>query len=332
MGELGMPQAYSRHRFLLQIVPLAAGLVLVCIPILRRRPAVLVTGLVLIFAASRALEEAGTYPTLPARAFYPRLPILERIPRGAPERVVGIGQAFIPNAAAVYGLEDVRGYEAISLHRLIDTFPLWTVAQPVWFNRVDDPQAPFLAFLNVRWVFTPQDHAVPPGWTVIAESDGLRLLENPRALPRAFVPRRVRAEPDPKRRLELLASIRDFSEQGVVEESGGAGDWTDNGTASLRIVAYGAQRLELDVDAAADTLVATSIPAWRGWKAASGSRGLATVGYNHAFVGVRVPRGRHRVVLRFAPDSVRYGLGISAATLLIGLLILWRRRPQGTAP
>ncbi len=60
-----------------------------CIPMLRRRPAVLVTGLVLIFAASRVLEEAGTYPTLPARAFYPRLPILERIPRGAPERVVG---------------------------------------------------------------------------------------------------------------------------------------------------------------------------------------------------------------------------------------------------
>ncbi len=155
---------------------------------------------------------------------------------------------------------------------------------------------------------------------MLAESDGLRLLENPRALPRAFVPRRVRAEPDPARRLALLGSIRDFSEQGVVEESGGAGDWTDNGTASLRIVAYGAQRLELDVDAAADTLVATSIPAWRGWKASSGSRGLATVGYNHAFVGVRVPRGRHRVVLRFAPDSVRYGLGISAATLLIGLL------------
>ena len=104
-------------------------------------------------------------------------------------------------------------------------------------------------------MLTPLDMPSPAGWPVLAESDGMRLLENPLALARVFVPRRVRAEPDPAGRLAILASIRDFAEQGVVEDAGEAGDWTDNGTASVRIAAYGAQRLDLDVDAAADTVL-----------------------------------------------------------------------------
>ena len=89
----------------------------------------------------------------------------------------------------MYGLEDVRGYEAMTLERLTETFPLWCVPQPVWFNRIDDPTKPFLSFLNVRYVIAPVGHSPPPGWNVLAEDGSLRLLENPAALPRAFVPR-----------------------------------------------------------------------------------------------------------------------------------------------
>jgi hypothetical protein len=329
--ELEMPAAYFRSRFLLQVAPVAVGLVL--IPVLRRRPAVLLTALVAIFAATRSLEEAGSYPTLDARAFYPRIPILERIPRGSAERMVAIGQEFIPNAAAVYGLEDVRGYEAISLYRLFDTFPLWTVAQPVWFNRVDDPQAPFLSFLNVRWVLTPLAAAAPPGWPVIAEDDGLRLLENPRVLPRAFVPRRIRAEPDPARRIALLASIQDFGDRGVVTEAGRGEAWIDNGRAEVRISRYGAQTLALTVDAAGEALVATSIPAWPGWKVRLDGQALPTVQYNHAFLAFRVPAGRHDVRLVYRPDAFVAGAAITAATvsLLLGLAVR-ARRARGRRP
>jgi len=332
MGELDMPQEYSRHLFLLQIAPLAAGLVAVLIPILRRHPAVLATGLVLVFAASRVLEEAGAYPTVPARAFYPRLPILEGIPRGAPERMVTIGREFIPNAAGVYGLEDVRGYEAISLHRLIDTYPLWTEAQPVWFNRVDDPTAPFLAFLNVRWVLTPLAFAAPAGWPVLAESDGLRLLENPRALPRAFVPRRFRSEPDPARRLALLASIDDFRDRGVVEDGEEGERWIENGEAEVRIARFAAQAIDLEVDARAAALIATSIPAWSGWKARLDGGAIPMVGYNHAFLALRVPPGRHRVELRYLPEGFVYGAGITAATAAVFLGLVLRARRARTPP
>ena len=234
---------------------------------------------------------------------------------------------LIPNAAAVYGLEDVRGYVALGLGRLIDTFPLWTVAQSVWFNRVDDPEAPFLAFLNVRWVLTRLDAAAPAGWRIVAESEGMRLLENPRALERAFVPRRLRVEPDPARRLATLSTIRDFAEQGVVDGPAAA-DWYDNGPAPRAprpLSGPGSRpggrrrkrRGGRDLDSGVAFLGSDARRA--------GDRDL---GYNHAFLAFRVPAGRHEVTLRYLPAGFVRGAAVTAATalLILGVLLGGRRR------
>ncbi|HEY4230447.1 MAG TPA: YfhO family protein, partial [Thermoanaerobaculia bacterium] len=325
---LGMPAEYRRLRFNLQIVPLAAGAALVAALSRRRLARGGLLALVALFAAERTLEAGSFYPTYSSRFFYPHLPVLERIPRGEPYRMTALAYTFIPNAAGTLGLEDVRGYEAMTLQPFYDTFPLWCVPQPVWYNRIDDPTRPFLSFLNVRWVLQPLDQATPPGWAVLAEGDGVRLLENPRTLPRAFVPRRIRAEPDRIRRLDLLRAIADFGEDGVVDESG-PDSWRENGGGRVHIAAYGPQAIALDVEADGETVVGTSIPAWPGWKSTLDGRAIPSLSYNHAFVGVRVPGGRHRVELRYFPDSVFWGLGISGTTLALaaaGAVLLRRRR------
>lgn len=320
-GALGMSEGYARGQLLLQILPLAAALVLVSIflRVLRNGPrpgtaTLVLVALVVVFAAQRVLEEGSVYPTIPARAFYPPLSVLSKIPRGDGYRIAGLRYALIPNAAALYSLEDVRGYEAMTLDPLRQTFSLWCVALPVWFNRVDDPSSPFLSFLGVRWMLTPLETAVPSGLAVIAESDGLRLLENPRALPRAFAPRRIRAEPDAVRRLDLLASVRDFAQQGVVEEGSSPGEWVDNGEARVRIAAYGPQALDLELEVAGEALVASSIPAWPGWRVRVDGRAVATVGYNHAFLAFRVPSGHHTATLRYLPEGFLLGGAITAAS------------------
>jgi hypothetical protein len=330
MEGLDMPPAYLRERLLLELAPLFLGIVIVAGLSRERRAGVGLAALLAVFAAARTLEAGSVNPTLPARIFYPRLSLLARIPRGEPWRTVALRREFIPNAATVYDLEDVRGYEAMTLRSLRETFPLWCTPLPVWFNRVDGATSPFLAFLNVRWFLAPLDAAPPQGWPVLAESDGMRLFENPRALPRAFVPRLVRAEPDPARRVDLLRSIHDFAERGVVETGPEEGEWVANGEARVEVARYGAQSIELDVDAGADTLVATSIPGWHGWKAELDGRPSVGVGYNHAFLAFRVPRGHHRLALRYFPDAVRLGLVVSGASLAAALLIvLWRRRDFG---
>ena len=320
-----MPPAYLTERFLFQVAPLVLATAALAFLSRRRRATAGLAALVLILAASRRLEVGATHPVMPLSTFYPPMSVLAKIPRGEPWRIAGVGErALIPNASAVYGLEDVRGYAAMTLLRFSDTFPLWCEAQPIWFNRIDDPTRPFLSFLNVRWVLTEPSVAPPPGWPVLAEADGLRLLENPAALPRVFVPRTVRVERDPARRRELLKSIDDFAERGIVESDGPLGEWLENGSARLEIAAYRADTLDVDVEASAETLVATSLTAWPGWKARLDGAALPALPYNHAFLAFRVPPGRHRLSLRYFPDGVARGLAVSGATLLLCGFLLFR--------
>ena len=322
---LGMPPAVLTERFLLQMVPLLLAAAVLAFLSRRRRATAGLAALVLILAASRRLEVGATHPVMPLSTFYPPMRVLEKIPRGEPWRIAGVGErALIPNASAVYGLEDVRGYAAMTLLRFSETFPLWCEAQPVWFNRIDDPTRPFLSFLNVRWVLAEPSVAAPPGWPVLAEADGLRLLENPAALPRVFVPRTVRVERDPARRRELLKSIDDFSARGLVESDGPSGEWMENGPARLEIAAYRSDALDVDVEASADTLVGTSLTAWPGWKARLDGAAVSALPYNHAFLSFRVPPGRHRLSLRYFPDGVARGLAVSGATLLLCAFLLFR--------
>ena len=336
MTGLAMPSDYMRSRFLLQVVPLVLVLALVGLLPRKRRSAIGITAVVALLAGVRALEAGAVLPTLPASAFYPPFSVLTKIPRGTPDRMVALGVSLIPNAAAVYGLEDVRGYETMTLRSFAETFPVWCIPQGIWFNRVDDPATPFLAFLSVRWVLAPLDFAAPRGWPTLAEGDGMRLYEKPNALPRAFVPRLVRSEPDPTRRIDLLRSIVDFRERGIVDGDLVPGDWRQNGEARVAIRAYGPQSMDLDVIAQEEALVATSITAWRGWKATIDGRPGQAVGYNHAFLGFRVPKGKHRLALRYAPDGFRYGLLLSlSALVLMTAWLIWRWRvrsgPDATA-
>jgi hypothetical protein len=326
LAELGMPPDYARERFVLQIVPVLLVAAVAILLSRRQRSTIGLAALVVVFVAARVKEAGGVTPTMPAATFYPPIPILAKIPRGEPFRMTALDVEFIPNYAAVYGLEDVRGYETMTLDALLQTYPLWCAEQAAWFNRVDDPTTPFLSFLNVRWVLARQEAALPEGWKLAAESDGMRLFENPRALPRAFAPRFVRAEPDPGRRLELMKSIGDFRERGVVSAGVATGEWAENGEATVEIAAYGAQAMELDVAAGRETLVGTSVPAWRGWRATVDGRPVESLAYNHAFLAFRVPEGRHRLSLCYSPDGFRHGLALSAATLLVAVGALVRLR------
>ena len=104
-------------------------------------------------------------------------------------------------------------------------------------------------------------------------------------------------------------------------DDGAATDWTRNGQARVSIASYRAQAIELDVDARGEALVATSIPAWPGWRARLDGQPTGSVSYNHAFLAYRVPTGVHRLKLCYQPDGFRYGLWISLASAL--LLAAW---------
>jgi|RhiMetdeSRZDD1v2_1073273.scaffolds.fasta_scaffold04251_21 membrane protein YfhO len=334
MRALGLSDRFLSGRLALELVPILLAAVLVSRMHNGLSPRVVGGILVVLLAVSRVAEAGGIYRTCPASAFYPHLPVLDPIRRGVPERFVAWGNLLVPNAAAMYEIEDVRGYESLTLWPLVQTYPLWS-AQNVWFNRVDDLSRPFLSFLNVRWALAPTGQPLPDGWSRRAGGPGADLLENSRVLPRAFVPRRLWIESDPGRRLEVLEGITDFSERGVLAADPvmPAGRWVENAPARVDLVSYrSGAALSLDVDAEGRCVVATSVPAWPGWKARLDGNILAPLTYNHAFLAFAVPAGRHRLELYYRPDGFARGAAVTLATVtavcVIAAVAARRRRDE----
>ncbi len=326
--EFGMSRAFLTGRILLQVLPLAAAGAVVW-GTRRRGSFAAVAILLALVIVTRGLEGRTVHPTYPATAFYPHLGLLDAIDRREPFRIVGTGFELVPGASALYGLEDVRGYEMTTMAALVETFPLWCVRQPVWFNRVDDAGKPFLSFLNVRYALIGSSERPPDGWKVVAEDPGGRLIENPHALPRAFVPRRIYREVDAAAQRERLLSLSDFASQGVLAaDTVGV---TENGRATVSVARYTGADLELSVDAKAPAVIATSVTAWPGWTLSIGGSRAPLRTYNRAFLAFEVPPGRHRAVLRYRPASFVGGLWISGVSLLVAAALLARPRADGPA-
>jgi len=322
---LKMSTRYMNDRLALQILPLLV--LLLCVAFARSR-ALLVRhawALPFVLAGIRYAETGRLYPVAPANAFYPPLQEVAPIPRNQPYRFASLFLSFIPNMSVLYELEDVRGYEAMTLRKLVETFPLWCVPQPVSFNRVDDPTRPFLSFLNVRYFLVPVDYGVPPGFHAIAAGLGGKLLQNERVLPRVFVPKRVFCS-DGRREIETMQTIEDFSDSGVAMNCSPS-HWIKNGSGTVEIIRYQPQRMDLAVHAAEPLLLATSVTAWPGWQVRVDGRRQEPVSYNHAFLGIEVPAGSHGVTLRYFPRGFLAG-GIVTVIAVLGLVLrtAWRRQ------
>ncbi len=283
-----------------------------------------------LLVGQRFLEMRGTYPTLPAPTLAAPLPTLLALPiGGAPPRVVARGDIFRPNAAALYGVEDVRGYESLVLDRFADTLALWSQAQPASFNRVNDlaSSRPFLSLLNVGYAIGAPGDPVPEGWREQARGPELAIFANPGVLPRAFVPRALRRVPDAGARLAAMAAVEDFAATAFLAGAGPAEQ--ANGEAALRLRESGP---DLVVEAAVSSraLVATSLPDWSGWTAESDGRALPLETVDHAFVGFWLEPGRRAVRLTYRPASWVLGLASFSAGSVICIalaLAAARRRP-----
>ncbi|HYK42689.1 MAG TPA: hypothetical protein VE007_09885 [Thermoanaerobaculia bacterium] len=311
--ERGLPFGFVVRQATFEIAPLAL-LALAALAWRRNGARVLAAGIVLL-AAQRALEMGGTYPARPRTELAPPLPELDGVRRD-PGRVVGRGGDLRPNGAALLGLEDVRGYESIVLDRFADTFPLWCVPQPASFNRVDDLARPFLGFLSARFAVGPPGAAPPPGWRVRGRSASLSLFENPRALGRAFAPRRVVAEPDASRLLSAMGASNDFAETAWVSSLPGAAAALANPPAEISARRAGTDLVvETRAPSRVPLFVATSLPDWPGWRVRSDRSRLETVTVNHAFVGFWLPPGTLRARLSYVPPSFPAGLAACAIGL-----------------
>jgi len=263
--------------------------------------------------------------------------------------------------SAWYRLRTINDYEPVNLQRQADFFTYFsdgaTQAKRIpWLfggdvQRVDAPpdgtppatRRRLLDLAAVRYVvFVRGALMAPVVAAFVAQARlvqgeptaNLVVLENPRALPRAFVTYRARTAPhDPDALLRTMsAEAFDPLVESFVEGPPpfvAAADAPARGH-PVAFVRDDETDVELDVTLVRPGLVVLADSFYPGWRATVDGTAAPIVATNHLFRGVPAPAGTHRVRFVYAPMSVRAGGLVSVVGLcVLGWLVVRARGDRG---
>jgi hypothetical protein len=314
---------------LAELVPLA---ILILLLALRTPARIVLPALLVLVLLQRTVEDGRIYPALPERMFYPSVPILRHMQadHSEPFRMAGLHYTFIPDSSGLYGLEDARGFEAMTLFRMTETFPFWSRHQTASFNIIYDKSRPFLSFLNVKYLIAKHDEQPDEQWKLVREDRGTRLFENTRVLPRAWVPPNIRYEQLPVAVLYSMQQASGFAEKAWIEAPEYPPHDIANGPGTLTYRRTGSG-YDIDARMDGDGWVVVSETHWPGWRAYVDGKRVQARYANHAFLGVYVPKGTHKVRLVYQPEGYTRGRNITLVTV-VALVVGWffMNRRNGT--
>ena len=328
----GLPAEIARrHALWLVLPPFVAALFAAA----TARPERWLPPVLALVLAERRAETVQLAHRYAAEFYFPRVAPLDALPAdGAPYRIAsGDENVLPPNYAAVYGIEDLRSYNALTLPRLAEVSKLWRVPGRRPFRSMD-LEAPVLAILDVRFALARGCGPPPAAWRQRHCANGVALLEREVALGRAFAPPRLRFGGGAQDRLRWLGETTDFSRLAWLELGGRPEPLreVDNGRCRVRS-ATGGFRPRLEVSCEEPGWIVVSIVAWPGWRATAGGRELPLAIANHVLLALEAPAGDSAIELAYRPRAFEIGLAISAGTAVVlfgfGIFVrLRRRRPR----
>jgi hypothetical protein len=158
----------------------------------------------------------------------------------------------------------------------------------------------------------------------------VNLYRNETVLPRAFVVHQAVVATDHEDAWGQIHQPGFDPATTVVLEGGEAmaldGGFQDN----VEVVRYGINSLEIEVETGTAGYLFLSDPFYPGWQAEVDGEPAQLLRADYAFRAVAVPAGSHRVTMEFRSGSWYAGLGISAFTvavlILLGVWVVLRRR------
>lgn len=238
------------------------------------------------------------------------------------------------NEGMLLGLEHVQGYNPIHLARYDDLIAAGNGRTQDYhvtnlFPRAFDRGV--FDLVNGRWVVLNRsiDHRDPElvgrrmaSWPEVYLDHQVRVLENPDALPRAWIvhdARRVAPGAgldllvgggvDPRRTALLTTTPPDLDRDG-------------RGTAT--VVARGTDHLEVEVTGTGAGLLVVSEVYHPAWRATVDGRPADVVVVNDVLRGVAVPAGRHTVELTMDTTVLHAGMAVTGLTALALVAVAWR--------
>ena len=201
---------FLRPQFLMLVGSLVASVVLLFRPINRRRWLALALGLGWV-AVDLLGFGMGYNPAIPRGDYYPGTPAIEWLKQDPTLfRVWGEKSVLVPNTAEVFGLNDARGSDFMTVRRYEE---LITGKAGDFFFYGSAPSLPKpLQLLNVKYVMSFRSPAPDPGLFELVYSNEINIYRYREFRERAMVVFDYRVDRDPASFLEAFApehSIRD---------------------------------------------------------------------------------------------------------------------------
>jgi hypothetical protein len=247
-------------------------------------------------------------------------------------RVTGIGDALIPNTAMAYGLQDLRGYDA--MQPLVHGDVVGISHEGGAYRVVRETETfHVLDLMNVKYVFAKSTQHLPaPHFTPILHEAGTTLFRNERAFPRAFLVGEVRIASRPESLRLIRSDEVDLRRQAVLYAplpDGQAVDAADPGAEGVaRVTRYEDTRVDIATEAGGRRLLVLGDLDYPGWHASIDGAPAGIVRANRGLRAVVVPAGRHRVTFTFAPLSVHIGGSLTLAALIVLFALALVGRPR----
>ncbi len=256
-------------------------------------------------------------------------------------------QALEANSRSMLmGLQSLQGYNPTHISRY-DEYMTALNGSDQEYHFLDVYEgglnSPLLDLLNARYLIVPthpskenpqsiqhfeQFERTHP---VVYEDDQSKVLENPQALPRAWIVHSAQRA-TPEEALDLLSSGEIEPRETVLLEDPptGLAEPDDASAERASITEYGSDGIQVETTTGAPGLLMLGEVYYPAWKAYVDGEPAPLYRADHLFRAVPVPAGEHTVELRYESRSLRAGTAISLLTVLALLALtaarLWGKR------
>jgi hypothetical protein len=239
----------------------------------------------------------------------------------------------------------MQGYNPLQTQRYVEFIDALNGHRQEYHERDLFPAgvgSPLLDLLNVRHLLVPADAPERTDLAPLLEDlptvyvdAHVRILENPEALPRAWLVHEAE-QVTPGAALPLLADGTVDPQQTALLETMPPALATpaDPSTEAAVLRLHEPDRLELAVRADAPALLVLSEVWDPGWHATVSGVPTPVLVANHVLRALPIPPGQHAVVLTYDPPFLRLGLALTLVTVL-AIIVVWgglafreRQRPR----
>lgn len=244
-------------------------------------------------------------------------------------------------------MQSVQGYNATQLTRYDEYLTALNGHSQEYHDADVFPsgiRSPLLDLLNVRYIVVPSrmtdksSKSIPKlkqDLQTVYKGKTAQILENPDALPRAWIVHSARRT-KPKKALELLSSkeVNPLKTALLKEPIPNLEKPGDSSGERAQVTSYTANRIDLKTSTGARGLLVLSEVYYPAWKAYVDGEPAEVYRADGLFRAVPIPAGDHTVELRYESTTLRVGILISILTIVVlmaGGVIIRTRRPRNRA-